>query len=239
MYSYDYGIILWGTAAKCHIYPLYVLQKKAIRIITHAKYNAHSSPLFKELQILNIQDIHLLNICRFMYDYHHSTLPNALSNIFQSTHIYITTTQGNTRIITHAKYNAHSSPLSKELQILNIQDIHLLNICRFMYDYHHSTLPNALSNIFQSTHIYITTTQGNTRIITHAKYNAHSSPLSKELQILNIQDIHLLNICRFMYDYHHSTLPNALSNIFQSTHIYITTTQGNTHIITYKVTALL
>ena len=28
MYPYiDYGIILWGTAAKFHIYPLYVLQK--------------------------------------------------------------------------------------------------------------------------------------------------------------------------------------------------------------------
>ena len=26
MYLYiDYGIILWGTAAKCHKYPLYVL----------------------------------------------------------------------------------------------------------------------------------------------------------------------------------------------------------------------
>ena len=58
--------------------------KKAIRIITDAKYNAHSSPLFKELKILNIQDEHLFNICKFMYDYHHSTLPNALSNIFQS-----------------------------------------------------------------------------------------------------------------------------------------------------------
>ena len=52
MYPYiDYGIILWGTAAKCHIYPLHVLQKKAIRIITDAKYNAHSSPLLTELQI--------------------------------------------------------------------------------------------------------------------------------------------------------------------------------------------
>ena len=46
----DYGIILWGPAAKtkCHInlYPLYVL-KKAIRIITDAKYNSHYSPLLK------------------------------------------------------------------------------------------------------------------------------------------------------------------------------------------------
>ena len=63
MYPYiDYSIILWGTAAKCHIYPLYVLQEKAKQIITEAKYNAHYSPLFKELKILNIQGIHLLNI---------------------------------------------------------------------------------------------------------------------------------------------------------------------------------
>ena len=112
MYPYiDYGIILWGTAAKCHIYPLYVLQKKAIQIITDAKYNAHSSPLFKELKILNIQDIHLLNICKFMYDYHHSTLPNALSNIFQSN---IDIHNHYTRQYTHHHIRSHRTALASK-----------------------------------------------------------------------------------------------------------------------------
>ena len=98
-----------------YIYPLYVLQKKAIRIITDAKYNAHSSPLLKELKILNIQDIHLLNICKFMYDYHYSTLPNALSNIFQSN---IDIHNHNTRQYTHHHIQSHRPALASKSIIL-------------------------------------------------------------------------------------------------------------------------
>ena len=92
MYPYiDYGIYFMGNYYKMPYISTLCTSKKAIRIITDAKYNAHSSPLFKELKILNIQDIHLLNICKFMYDYHHSSLTKV-------TQIYITTTQGNIHI---------------------------------------------------------------------------------------------------------------------------------------------
>ena len=36
---------------------IFKLQKKAIRIISLAKYNAHTEPLFKTLNLLKINDI--------------------------------------------------------------------------------------------------------------------------------------------------------------------------------------
>ena len=44
-----YGIRLWGNAYQKHIKKLEVVQKKAIRAITGAKYNDASSPLFRHL----------------------------------------------------------------------------------------------------------------------------------------------------------------------------------------------
>ena len=86
MYPYiDYGIMLWGAAAKSLIKPLEVLQKKAIRNIMGTNYKTPTLPLFKELRILSFQDVFNLNMCKFMYDYHQRTLPDPLNDIFTDT----------------------------------------------------------------------------------------------------------------------------------------------------------
>ena len=43
------------------------LQKRAVRLITNSRYNAHSTPLFKSLNLLKIDDIHKLEVCKHMY----------------------------------------------------------------------------------------------------------------------------------------------------------------------------
>ena len=78
----EYGISLWGSASKSNINPLYVKQKKAIRIITKASYNSHTQPLFKEQKIITLEDVFKLNVCKFMYDYHNHNLPKSLLNLF-------------------------------------------------------------------------------------------------------------------------------------------------------------
>ena len=50
-----YGIRLWGNAYQKHIQKLKVVQKKAIRAITGAKYNDASSPLFRHLKIMKFR----------------------------------------------------------------------------------------------------------------------------------------------------------------------------------------
>ena len=52
-----YCIIVWGNTYPSTIQPLFVLQKKAMRIMTFSEYNEHSSPLFKLLNIIKIFDL--------------------------------------------------------------------------------------------------------------------------------------------------------------------------------------
>ena len=54
----DYGILLWRSALKRHTRPLVTLQKKAVRIINGAEYNAHTGPLFKSSKILTLEDMY-------------------------------------------------------------------------------------------------------------------------------------------------------------------------------------
>lgn len=66
-----YGIMVWGMSAT----RLLKLQKKAIRIISNAKYNAHTEPLFKNLEILNINDILKSQEWKFLYKMENHNLP--------------------------------------------------------------------------------------------------------------------------------------------------------------------
>ena len=66
---FTYGILAWGTKQ------IFKIQKKAIPIITNSKYNAHSNPLFKSLNLLKIQDIYNLNVLKFYFNYRHNLLP--------------------------------------------------------------------------------------------------------------------------------------------------------------------
>ena len=52
-----YGITIWGNTYPSTLQHLYILQKKAIRIITFSKYDEHSSPLFKRLNIMKLHDL--------------------------------------------------------------------------------------------------------------------------------------------------------------------------------------
>ena len=53
----SYGNLLWGNSYKKYINKLEILQKKAIRCMSKATYNEHSSPLFKRNKITKFKDI--------------------------------------------------------------------------------------------------------------------------------------------------------------------------------------
>ena len=59
----NYGILVWGF----NLTRLHRLQKKAIRHITCAKYNAHAEPLIKHLNILKVHDIKTMRYLTFYY----------------------------------------------------------------------------------------------------------------------------------------------------------------------------
>ena len=51
-----YCIIAWGNTYQTSLQPLFVLQKKAIRIITFSSFFEHTGPLFKDLNVIKLFD---------------------------------------------------------------------------------------------------------------------------------------------------------------------------------------
>ncbi len=75
-----YGVIVWGNTYKSNVLPLTILQKKAIRIITFSPPRTHTSPFFKELNLLKFPDIVHYFTVLCMYQFHHGTLPCIFSD---------------------------------------------------------------------------------------------------------------------------------------------------------------
>lgn len=64
---FTYGNLLWGGTSHTLLNSLFILQKRAIRIITNSSYLAHTSSLFKSTEILKLSDLskYLLAIHQF------------------------------------------------------------------------------------------------------------------------------------------------------------------------------
>ena len=67
----------WGTAGKFLLEKIRLIKKKAVRIISSAKYTAHTSEIFKKLHILKLDDLFKAQTASFMWDFDHGTLPEA------------------------------------------------------------------------------------------------------------------------------------------------------------------
>ncbi len=78
---FNYCLLNWGGAVQSHLYPLIVLQKKAIRILTNSDYLSHTAPLFKKLNILTLSQQYKLKLCLFMFKYNNQLLPTVFNNI--------------------------------------------------------------------------------------------------------------------------------------------------------------
>ena len=63
----SYAITVWGSADKCHLKPLLVLQKKAIRMINNSHFRDASAPIFYGLKLLPISEVFDDNCLKFLY----------------------------------------------------------------------------------------------------------------------------------------------------------------------------
>ena len=94
IYSFlTYGILIWGNTYKTNLHPLMVLQKKPLRIITFSDFQAHTSLLFKKLNLLKFLDIVDLYTAVFMFQYSKGNLPvnfDVYFNPIFNTYLYST-----------------------------------------------------------------------------------------------------------------------------------------------------
>ena len=77
-----YSIHVWGTAAAVHLHRLHLFQKKIVRIICGVPPRTHTDPLYKDLKILNIDQIRDYSIALFIYKLSHHMLPSMFENMF-------------------------------------------------------------------------------------------------------------------------------------------------------------
>ena len=59
-----YNILCWGNTTSNHITPLFLQQKRIIRTMTKSSYLEHTSPLFKRLSLLKLDDIYKFEILK-------------------------------------------------------------------------------------------------------------------------------------------------------------------------------
>lgn len=88
----SYGSLGLGQNTK-NLRRLSKLQKKAIRLITFSKYNAHTNPLFNDMKILKLNDLIAVENCLFLSKCLNKTLPDIFDNFFTlstETHSYNT-----------------------------------------------------------------------------------------------------------------------------------------------------
>ena len=78
-----YCNLIWGNTYKTRIQKLVSIQKKIMRLITFNSYFEHTEPIFRDLEILSIEQINCYLTSIFMFRYNHSeNLPEIFNNYF-------------------------------------------------------------------------------------------------------------------------------------------------------------
>ena len=110
----SYGNLLWGNTPQKYLNKLTVQQKKAVRIIHKAPYNAHTSQLFIQSRILTLRNITLLQTAQIMHHLHHNALPLRIASSFNNhahSHQHNLRHQAPYRLPLPTSRNIHSSIL--------------------------------------------------------------------------------------------------------------------------------
>ena len=78
----QFGITNWGFEWE----RISKLQKRALRIMTNSRYNAHTEPLFKQLTLLKVKDIFDVQCLKFWYKFVNNKLPKYFRDMFKFNH---------------------------------------------------------------------------------------------------------------------------------------------------------
>jgi hypothetical protein len=77
-----YASQLWSCCSESLLKPIITKQKMAIRILSNAKYNSHTEPLFKKQNILPFAQLCQFFKIQFMQQFTQNFLPTALNNMW-------------------------------------------------------------------------------------------------------------------------------------------------------------
>jgi hypothetical protein len=95
-----YSNVIWGNAPAATLWPIYKLQKVAIRIITNTPRGSSSLHHCITLKILRLPELYIFSTIIFMFKYLNNMMPTALDSLFQknnAVHSYNTRGASNLR----------------------------------------------------------------------------------------------------------------------------------------------
>ena len=81
----NYCLLSWGSASA--VKTIFTIQKRAIRAISSAGYNAHTEPLFKFLNVLKVEDIYNYRLLVLYYNLKHKNVPYHIASFLPKTSI--------------------------------------------------------------------------------------------------------------------------------------------------------
>ena len=127
----SYCIEVWGGAFKTRLNQLLVVQKKVIRIISAAEFNAHTDPLFKELNVLKINQLYIFKTFLFMFKYHKQVLPEIFKDLF----IYSSSVHGyNTRHASNENFLSNLAASTRRTQTIRFNGVKIWNTLSNLID---------------------------------------------------------------------------------------------------------
>ena len=89
----SYCCAIWGNTHQSKLRKLFLLQKRALRLIANVSYTYHTDSLFKNYKCLKLEDLVKLHINCIMHKAFHSDLPVQLQKLFlkvENKHSYVT-----------------------------------------------------------------------------------------------------------------------------------------------------
>ena len=73
--------MIWASTFPSNLERLVILQKRAVRVINKSAFLDHTSPIFRNLQLLKFHDIRKLQLGKFMFSYKNQLLPKCFQNL--------------------------------------------------------------------------------------------------------------------------------------------------------------
>ena len=110
VYSHlQYAIGAWGSTTNTSLHRLNIIHNKIIKTtISWSSFRCHVTPVYSQLNLLKLEDIHQLKIAKLMHNFHSNRMPNMFDCLFTAVNCVHT---HETRSSTSGQYSVtQSSP---------------------------------------------------------------------------------------------------------------------------------
>uniref|UniRef100_A0A3Q3JDA1 Reverse transcriptase domain-containing protein n=1 Tax=Monopterus albus TaxID=43700 RepID=A0A3Q3JDA1_MONAL len=116
----EYGVENWGNTYRSSLQPLYILQKRAIRVVHKMGYRDHTNVVFIRSKLLKFFDLVEYKTAVFMYKARNNLLPGGIQKLFGER-------EGGYNLRGHLNLKVHAIRTTKKRFCISISGVKLWN----------------------------------------------------------------------------------------------------------------